>query len=273
MATRLPADLEEALRGAMTPKFLATVGPSGDPNIVPVVSLQPAPDGNLCFGEFLMNKSRRNLGQNRRVGVLVMTEALRAWPLRGTFMGFQESGALFEQVSTGELFRYNAYTGVRAAGLIRVDEVGAALSFSKGEVLAGYLYCRVLRPLLTPARRRRVMPGRVEEKFGSLQALRAGAFLGDDGWPRVFPSLSSFAAGASRLIIADRQFHAVAEELATGERVAMALLTPQAVAYQVKGDYAGTRAGAGLIDLTSCYSASPPLVGERLDRAAPPTAA
>ena len=60
--------LLDALRGAMTPKFLATRSPDdesgiGAPNVVPCISILPADDqpDTLFFGNFLLRKSIKNL--------------------------------------------------------------------------------------------------------------------------------------------------------------------------------------------------------------------
>ncbi|MBI5477907.1 MAG: pyridoxamine 5'-phosphate oxidase family protein [Deltaproteobacteria bacterium] len=266
MAVTLPADVRAALAGPMVPKFLATVGPEGDPNVVPVISIQPWDGETLVFGEYLMHKSRRNLRGNPHVGVLVITETLEAWALRGTFLGFQQSGEWFDRVSRHELLRYNAYTGIRAAGAIRVEACAAKITFSKAAVLAGFAHASVAGQWLRrSAPERGVMPRPVEEKFGRLQAVRAGAFVGADGFPRVWPMLGCLAAGPSRLVVGDLGFPGVADGLQPGARVAVAILTFDPIAYQVKGTYAGTRAGVGVIDLTECYNASPPRVGDRLD--------
>ena len=267
MAVTLPADVRAALAGPMVPKFLATVGPEGEPNVVPIISIQPWDEATLVFGEYLMHKSRRNLRGNEHVGVLVFTEALEAWALRGTFLGFQETGAWFDRVSRHELLRYNAYTGIRAAGGIRVEACSEKITFGKAAVLTGFAHASVAGPWLRRGGpEREVMPRPVAEKFGRLQAVRAGAFVGGDGFPRVWPMLGCLAAGPSRLVIGDLNFPAVAAGLETGTRVAVAVLTFDPIAYQVKGTYAGRTAGVGVIDLDACYNASPPRVGDRLDK-------
>jgi hypothetical protein len=269
MAVTLPADVRAALAGPMVPKFLATVGAAGEPNVVPVISIQPWDGETLVFGEYLMQKSRRNLRQNEHVGILVFTETLEAWALRGTFLGFQETGEWFDRVSRHELLRYNAYTGIRAAGGIRVEACSAKIAFGKAAVLAGFARASVAAPLLRHGGpERTVMPPPVAEKFGRLQAVRAGAFVGVDGFPRLWPMLGCLAAGPSRLVIGDLNFPAVAAGLAPGASVAVAVLTFDPIAYQVKGTYTGRTAGVGVVDLTECYNASPPRVGDRLDHPA-----
>jgi hypothetical protein len=265
MPSAMDAALIEALSGEMTPKFLATVGPEGAPNIVPVISLQPWDPATIVFGEYLMQKSRRNLEQNAKVGVLVVTEKLRAWSLSATFLGFQTSGEWFERVSCGSLLRYNAYTGIRAAGGLRVDSLGPALTYSQAQVLAGFLSGRAAAAALRT--HLIVMPERVAEKYRRLRAIRAAAFVGPDGWPRVFPLMSCFAAGRGRLMARDRGWPAAPLAPAPGTGLAVAVLTFEPIAYQVKGVYAGRRFGMHVIDLDQAYSASPPLVGARLDAA------
>ena len=47
----LTGKLKEALAGEMTPKFLATIGAEGVPNVVPVTSIDAADERTLIFGE------------------------------------------------------------------------------------------------------------------------------------------------------------------------------------------------------------------------------
>ena len=58
---RLTPSLKEALSGEMTPKFLATRDLAGKPNIVPVTTITPYDDETLVFGEFMLNKTKKNL--------------------------------------------------------------------------------------------------------------------------------------------------------------------------------------------------------------------
>lgn len=109
------------------------------------------------------------------------------------------------------------------------------------------------------------MPMPVEEKFRRLSAVRAIAFMGSDGFPRTFPLLACFAADSRRLVFAWNGCETYRTLLDVGSEVAVAIITMDPIAYQVKGRFSGAIGGVGMIELTECYSASPPLVGERLD--------
>jgi hypothetical protein len=264
----LDTPLRAALDGSFTPKFLATLDADGEPNCVPVISIHPYNDGTLVFGEFLMQKSRANLGTCDKVGVAVFDEAFSGWSIKGRFRGFETSGERLDFVNNLPLLRYNAYTGVRAAGTIEVIEVSPAVSTSKYGVLGEYLRVRAVAGLSSRRSNGLCMPAQVSEKFRRIGAVRAAAYRDTDGFPRAFPLMACVPAGSDRLALRDRFAEAYLKNVEPGTRLAVAVITREPIAYQVKGAYAGTRAGAALIDLDACYSASPPLLGERLDKPA-----
>lgn len=262
----MDAHLHKTLSGETTPIFLATLDAEGNPNCVPVLSISPYEDDTLIFGEFMMNKSRRNLLGNDKVGIAVFSDTFEAWSLKGTFLGFETQGGRLDHVNRLPMLRYNAYTGVRAAGLIRVEEVSEISRLGKAGLLLNYLRARAAGVLLKPRRGNgRCMPRQVEEKFRRVSAVRAVAFRDGDGYPRAVPLMGCVPAGPKRLLLADPLFAPYFPDVAEGAEVAVAVLTRDPVAYQAKGKYRGTRAGVGVIDLNSCYSASPPLLGDRLD--------
>ncbi len=267
MAAKLNGDLKEALSGEMTPKFLATLDGSGKPNVVPVISIVPYDEEILVFGEFLMNKSRKNLLACDKTSIAVFTEKLETWSLKGTFLGFETSGKRVDFVNGSAYFRYNAYSGVRAAGLIRVEEASARRPLGKARLLADLLKVNAAAPLLKPSGNgTRKMPTQVEEKFSRLAAVRAGAFPDEDGFPRAFAMMACRPAGPNRLLMSGRGLDDYEEESPPDKEMAVSVITFDPIAYQVKGFYRGRRRGVGVLDVTECYSASPPLLGERLDK-------
>jgi hypothetical protein len=263
-----------ALAGARTPKFLATRSADGIPNLVPVLSLESADEQTIIFGEMMIWKTRRNLEEDPRVAIMVLAPDLRGWSIRGQFVEFQRSGPHFDHVMASENVRYNAYGGIRSAGVIRVLAVTRAFKLSHGGLLLDTARSRWLARRLSrdgPAEGaclpdRQVMPAQVVEKFSRLRAAKALAFLDSSGHPDCLPALPLVPAGPARLV-----FGGVAQDLdglAPGSPIAAAVLAMEPVAYQVKGEFAGLRTSLGrrlgVIDVREAYSASPPLPGQRL---------
>jgi len=250
--------LLEALRGAMTPKFLATRSAAGVPNVVPVVSLQPADDrpDTLFFGNFLLRKSIRNLREDPRVGILVMTQDLRGWALTGDFQAFEKSGPYYDQQMASPLLRYNAYTGIRDAGVIAARTLEASFRLTQLAVARDLVLAR-----LAAGQAARVAAGGVavplaaRREFARMAALKVLAWVGDDGYPRVVPALSLQPAGSGALVC-----RAQGRLPAPGTLVAANVLTLEAVSYQAKGRWLG----GGAIQVQEVYAGGPPIPGERV---------
>jgi hypothetical protein len=256
-----------ALAAARTPKFLATRSADGIPNVVPVLSLEPADEQTIIFGEMMIWKTRRNLEADPRVAIMVLAPDLHGWTIRAQFVEFQRSGPHFDHVMVSENVRYNAYGGIRSAGVIRVLEVTRSFKLSQGRLLLDTARSRWLARRLSPdGPAGRVMPAQVVEKFSRLRAAKALAFLDGSGHPDCLAALPLIPAGPARLV-----FGGAAQDLdglAPGSPIAAAVLTLEPVAYQVKGVFAGLRASLGrrlgVIDVREAYSASPPLPGQQL---------
>ena len=282
--------LVKALSDEMTPKFLATRSADGIPNVVPCTSLMPAGDvvrlrslqveDRLIFGNFLLRKSVRNLDSDPRVGILVITTDLEGWVLQGDFVEWQRTGAYVDRLNNTDLLRYNAYTGVRNAGIIQVREVLRHFRFSKLRVLADYLLARAAaRPITPPShpeaggspflpKEAVTMPLAVRKKFSPVTAVRVLAFLDGKGYPLVAPVLSLQPAGESALVCAEGLSADMLEPLAAGDPVAASLLTLDVVSFQAKGRWLGSRrllgAPLGAMSVTAVYAGGPPIPGRQV---------
>jgi len=253
--------LLDALRGEMTPKFLATRSVQGAPNVVPCVSITPADDqpDTVFFGNFLLRKSIQNLKQDTRVGLLVITPELRGWRLKADFLEFQRTGPYVERQMSSSLLRYNAYTGVRDAGIIRVTSVEGDFAISKLQVARDYLLAR-LAALGKSGDAGVTMPLAVRREFARMAAVKVLAWIGTDGYPSVIPALSLQPAGVKSLVCwQGKRFPSPPADAL----VATNILTFEAISYQAKGHWQAT-AKTGVIRVQEVYAGGPPIPGGRI---------
>jgi hypothetical protein len=258
----------EALAGERTPKFLATLNPEGVPNVVPIISLEAVDESTIIFGEFMIWKTRRNLEANPRVSVAVMT-ASQGWVIKGDFQEFQRSGPHFDRIMASDTFRYNAYAGIRNAGVIRVGSVVRAFDLSRLAVLldmarAKWFARRVSRRSVDGV----TVPIQVRQKFARLQAAKFLAYLDSDGYPDIVPVLSLIPADEQTFVFSAGPAALALAALSPGAKVAASVLTFEPLAYQIKGELLGTEWSlgrlAGVVAVQEVYSASPPLPGQRI---------
>lgn len=255
-------DLLTALRGEMTPKFLATRSATGVPNVVPCISLQPADDqpDTVFFGNFLLRKSIKNLNEDSRVGILVITPELRGWILKCDFVEFQRTGTYVDQVMSGSLLRYNAYTGIRDAGILRIRSIDSPFAISKMQVMMDYVRARFagIKPRHTSDGV--TMPRQVQNEFAKMIAVKVLAWIGDEGYPMVVPALSMQPAGAENLVC---RIPSTLPHPPTDAQVATNILTFEAISYQAKGKWE-LRGDTGKIRVQEVYAGGPPLPGGRV---------
>jgi len=288
------------LAGELQPKFLASVSRAGEPNVVPVLSLCPCGPGLAGFAEFMIWKSKTNLKETGRAALLALDPKLNFLAAHGAFGGFVTSGPIFDAMANQAMFRYNPYNGIRGAGTIDLEAVDAEGRIPMLAMLATHLRAgRLSRAAGAEAATRAAaratggvgqagtpatMPPQVTDKFARLKALKAVAWpvaAGSDkagmGAPdgrrgegpggfdvRVLPAAGVAPVGRSALVVADKT---ITQAIPEGSRVAVAVITLEPVAYQVKGIAHHWR-GALLIDVTEAYTAGPPVPGRLCSPAA-----
>lgn len=262
-----PARLLEALSGEMTPKFLATRSPDGMPNVVPCTSIMPAGDepDRLIFGNFLLRKTVTNLDADPRVGLLVITTDLEGWVLQGDFLGWQRAGPYVDRVMSTDLLRYNAYTGIRNAGIIQVRALLGQFRLSKLRVLTDYLVAAAAARTTPRPGTGATLPRAAMEPFGRLTAVRTLAFFDPTGHPLAVPAMSLQPVGDRALVCAQSLAADEIGNLQPGAPVAASLLTLDIISFQVKGHWLGGRrllaAPVGAMAVAAVYAGGPPIPG------------
>ncbi len=261
-----------ALFGEKTPKFLATRSPDAEPNVVPCLSLMPDDDQTdvLFFGNFLLRKSIANLERDARVGILVVTPELQGWILTGDFLEFQRTGPYVERQNSARMLRYNAYTGIRNAGLIRVRSIETAFALSRLQVAKDFARARLI---VLGASRRRTGPKQdgirvplpVRREFARMAAIKVLAWVRTDGYPFIVPALSLQPKGDCEFVgrLNDRLGDCLQPIPPAGAPVATNVLTAQAISYQAKGRWEPS-GKTGTIRVQSIYAGGPPIPGGRI---------
>lgn len=261
----LSSEARELFAEEMAAKFLATVDPEGKPNVALIHTLQPSPDDRkdrLIFGEFLMWRSKDYLQENPRVGVACVNTKLKMVTLTGDFRGFERTGPYKEAIDGSPLMRYNAYSGVRSAGVIDVREAGEVrkVSFLSVPLDLVRLKMHGRRGLARGVE----MPKLVKEKFTMLTSIKALAVTGKDGYPRVIPVLQVAEKGEGLLLFRANAYSRELEEVKMPCPAAMALVTMDAKSYKVKGELLSAGKGYFALRVNEVYNAMPPRVGERI---------
>jgi hypothetical protein len=259
----LPQEVRDLFAEEMAAKFLATVDPEGKPNVALIVTLQPPPDGRkdrLIFGEFLMWKSKEYLEGNAHVAAAVVNTKLRMATLTGDFVGFEKTGPYKEALDASSFMRYNAYSGMRSAGVIDVREVSPASGASMLAVPFDFVRARMHR--VKGAGGGATVPPMVKEKFQRLTSVKALAVMGDDGYPRIYPVMAAAAAGETAFVLQVTRYNRELADIQVPCPAALCVLTFDVKSYKVKGELAPLGSKALLFKVNEVFNAMPPLAGD-----------
>lgn len=244
---KLSSAQKEALHITETVKFLATADANGKINVAPIISTDYYKEDQLIFGDFLMWKTKQNLQKETRLAVLVIDQKLDYFIIKGSFMGFAAKGEAFEYMNNTLLFKYNAYTGVRSAGLINIESVAPAGRLSKINMAASHLVNMLQKSdhTLNPT---------VMEKYARLQSVKALAWMSEKG-PEVSPVTIIRTKGNIMEFYND--------DCPALTQAALTVITMDPVSYQVKGNLRQQK-GKCQLEIEEIYSGGLPLPGERI---------
>ncbi|MEM2622326.1 MAG: hypothetical protein QXI35_05660, partial [Candidatus Nezhaarchaeales archaeon] len=110
------------------------------------------------------------------------------------------------------------------------------------------------------------LPPIIAEKFNRINAIKVLAKV-YNGYPIILPALSMrVSSKGTKLIFGTRSTEA--SRLSVGDSVAAAVLTTDAIAYQVKGIYEGELrklfGKVGVVRVDEAYTLTPPRPGEKI---------
>ena len=121
---KMPKQVIDKFNDPKAEKLLSTVDEDGVPNVAYIGSLIAADEETLIYADSMGVKTKRNLKKASKVAALVLLKnQIIAYQIKGIFEGFQTSGPYYELLSQRPEFYFNAYFGVRAVGVIKVEEV------------------------------------------------------------------------------------------------------------------------------------------------------
>jgi len=117
-------------------KVLATAGSIAlEVNAAPKGSLRAVSEDVIAFADIFGDKTNKNLQLNKRVSALAFKlSPVAGYQVKGTFLGFQTSGDLFDRFVREIKEKINL--DIRAVGTIRVDEIYAVAPPEAGKKIA-----------------------------------------------------------------------------------------------------------------------------------------
>jgi len=132
---KMPKEVMDVVNDPSSAKVLATAGTALEINAVPKGSLRAIDEELIAFADIFGDKTNKNLGVNKKVTALAFkTSPVAGYQIKGTFLGFQTSGQLFDRFA--KEIKERIKLDIKAVGTIRVDEVYAVAPPQPGKKIA-----------------------------------------------------------------------------------------------------------------------------------------
>jgi len=133
---RMNKEVMEISNDPGSAKVLSTAGSTAlEVNAVPKGSMRAISEEVIAFADIFGDKTNKNLQLNKKVSALAFkTNPVTGYQIKGTFLGFQTSGDLFDRFS--KEIKEKIRLEIRAVGTIRVDEVYAVAPPDPGKKIA-----------------------------------------------------------------------------------------------------------------------------------------
>jgi predicted pyridoxine 5'-phosphate oxidase superfamily flavin-nucleotide-binding protein len=288
----------KAFQEDAAPKYLATINDDGIPNVVPILSLDTVDEQTIMFGDYMIWKTKDNLLSNSRVACAATSmKEFKTYILKGNFKEFIKKGDLVDRANQKELFKYNAYTGVRGIGIISVENILPSKKLLSLSMLTNIIKMKLGKGAVETYQldtKNQDHNGvfihpRIMNHFKGITSLKCLAFKDEDEYPMIIPltsmspkkdrhrlvfSYSGIKKEIERIPLLSKVAISIFKlktdknilSLAFSDQIPLGLVQP--IAYQIKGRYKGIDkfrgVSLGVIDVEEVYSSSPPLPGERI---------
>jgi len=132
---KMPKEVMDVVNDPSSAKVLATAGTALEINAVPKGSLRAIDEELIAFADIFGDKTNKNLGVNKKVTALAFkTSPVAGYQIKGTFLGFQTSGQLFDRFA--KEIKERIKLDIKAVGTIRVEEVYAVAPPQPGKKIA-----------------------------------------------------------------------------------------------------------------------------------------
>jgi len=133
---KMSKEVMDVFNDPSSAKVLATAGSTAlEVNAAPKGSLRAVSDEVIAFADIFGDKTNKNLQLNKKVSALAFKMSpVAGYQVKGTFLGFQTSGELFN--SFAKEIKEKINLDIRAVGTIRVDEIYAVAPPEPGKKIA-----------------------------------------------------------------------------------------------------------------------------------------
>ncbi|MBW1892153.1 MAG: hypothetical protein JRF40_07590 [Deltaproteobacteria bacterium] len=256
----------EAFKPAEKIGVVALKNPQGLPHITLITSIQASGPSQMTLGEFCKGKSKEYIQKSPDIAFIIMTMDKKMWRGRAKWTHLKNDGPEYEEYNNTPMFRYNAYFGINTVHYLDLIETGGKESLPLGKIVLAALLTKLAKGSLKHNTENRILKSFAENIFNDLSALKFISYIGEDGWPVLFPVLQCQASDSKRLTFSSLAFGEELSKIKNNTTVAVFGITMGMEDVLVRGTFNGFKRSrgikTGMVDIDWVYNSMPPCHGQ-----------
>lgn len=256
----------DAFKPAEKIGMVALKDPQGLPHITLITSIQASGPSQMTLGEFCKGKSKEYIQKNPDIAFIIMTMDKKMWRGRAKWTHLKSDGPEYEEYNNTPMFRYNAYFGINTVHYLDLIETGGKESLPFGKIILSALLTKLAKGGAATGNGSRILKPFAEGIFNDLAALKFISYIGDDGWPVMFPVIQCQASDSKRLTFSSLAFGDELTRIKDGTTVAVFGITMGMEDVLVRGTFNGLKRKRGVkvgtVDINWVYNSMPPCHGQ-----------
>ena len=250
-------EFENEYKLAMT----STIDDEGYPHLTLINTLSAKNESELISGEFIIGLSKKFMQERNKIGFIVVNFNKDWWTGTAAWKEKKNTGEEYDRLNQIPMFRYNTYLGIHTVHYYALNEISEQRKLDMAGIIANAVYNMAVKPFLKAKDDADALNKWSYDLMRGLATLKFLSFIGEDGFPRVYPTIQAQACDHGRISI---PLHPYSKELAAlqdNSKIAMMGATMGMDSVLVKGIFKKSRTGLGYMDIERVYNTMPPKHG------------
>jgi hypothetical protein len=246
--------------------LVASVSPEGLPHISLLTTLEAIAPSRMILGEFCAGLSKEYIRNNPKVAFLIMTLDRHLWRGTARWTHCAQDGPEYERINNKPMFRFNTYFGVNTVHYFNLVATYGREPLPLSRIIPAALLTRIAAGGAGTGKRGEVLAPFAVKMVNQLDTLKFISYVGNDGFPVLFPVIQSRAADSRRVIFSPLAYGDELTSMPVGKTVAVFVMTMGLEDFLVRGTFLGYErhrlARVGIVDIHWVYNSMPPVPGQ-----------
>ena len=239
----------------------STIDDEGYPHLTLINTLMAKGDSEITTGEFIKGLSKEFVEKRPEIGFIVMTFDKNWWTGTAKWKSKGNSGPEYEKYNRIPMFRYNTYLGIHMVHFYDLMDITEKRKLDMAGIIGNAVLNMAAKPFFKKKTNAEALNKWSYDLMGGLATLKFISFIGEDGYPKVYPIVQAQACDRGRIVIPMHPYKKELSQIKDGANVAVMCSAMDMNSVMVKGKFKAGKGSFGLVDIERVYNTLPPKHG------------